>query len=169
MSYRLCWLLASGIMIPLASSQHILYDIYHCCVYSARLLVMDRETVRNMYRPIPKKIWEISASSWFYYKNKIATCFDFNDRLNDLSIWISKIHTNFVGILEINLTAFLVITLKVPKECLLLINLYWLSYIVCIVTKLQAGRSRICFPLEARGFSLIRNVHTASKPHPASY
>jgi hypothetical protein len=25
-----------------------LYDIYHCCVYSARLLMMDRGTVRNM-------------------------------------------------------------------------------------------------------------------------
>jgi hypothetical protein len=25
----------------LASSQHNLYDIYHCCVYSARLLMMD--------------------------------------------------------------------------------------------------------------------------------
>jgi len=27
MSYKLCWLLASGILIPLASSQHNLYDI----------------------------------------------------------------------------------------------------------------------------------------------
>ena len=25
-----------------------LYDIYHYCMYSARLLMMDRETVRNM-------------------------------------------------------------------------------------------------------------------------
>jgi len=25
-----------------------LYDIYHCCVYSKKLLMMDRETVRNM-------------------------------------------------------------------------------------------------------------------------
>ena len=25
-----------------------LYDIYHCCVYSEELLMMDRETVRNM-------------------------------------------------------------------------------------------------------------------------
>ena len=32
----------------LASSQHNLYDIYQCCVYSARLLMMDRETVQNM-------------------------------------------------------------------------------------------------------------------------
>ena len=38
----------SSILIPLASSQQNLYDIYHCCVYSARLLMMDRETVRNM-------------------------------------------------------------------------------------------------------------------------
>jgi len=29
----------------LANCQHKLYDIYHCCVYSARLLMMDRETV----------------------------------------------------------------------------------------------------------------------------
>ena len=25
-----------------------LYNIYHCCVYSAKLLMMDRGTVRNM-------------------------------------------------------------------------------------------------------------------------
>jgi len=31
-----------------------LYDIYHCCVYSEKLLMMDRGTVRNMYRFIPK-------------------------------------------------------------------------------------------------------------------
>jgi len=32
----------------LASSQQNLYDIYHCCVYSEKLLMMDTETVRNM-------------------------------------------------------------------------------------------------------------------------
>jgi len=25
-----------------------LYDIYHCCVYSEKLLTMDRGTVRNL-------------------------------------------------------------------------------------------------------------------------
>jgi len=25
-----------------------LYDVYHCCVYSEKLLMMDRETARNM-------------------------------------------------------------------------------------------------------------------------
>ena len=25
-----------------------LYDMYHCCVYSEKILMMDRETVRNM-------------------------------------------------------------------------------------------------------------------------
>jgi len=25
-----------------------LYDIYHCCLYSEKLLTMDRGTVRNM-------------------------------------------------------------------------------------------------------------------------
>jgi len=32
----------------LASSQRNLCDVYHCSVYSARLLMMDRETVRTM-------------------------------------------------------------------------------------------------------------------------
>jgi len=31
-----------------------LYDIYHCCVYSETLLMMDRGTVRNMWSFIPK-------------------------------------------------------------------------------------------------------------------
>jgi hypothetical protein len=31
-----------------------LYVIHHCCVYSERLLMMDRRTVRNMQSFIPK-------------------------------------------------------------------------------------------------------------------
>jgi len=31
-----------------------LYDIYHCCVYSEKILMMDRGTVRNMQSFIPK-------------------------------------------------------------------------------------------------------------------
>ena len=31
-----------------------LYDIYHCCVYSEKLLMMDRGNVQNMYSFIPK-------------------------------------------------------------------------------------------------------------------
>jgi len=31
-----------------------LYDIYHCCVYKEKLLLMDRGTVRNMKRFISK-------------------------------------------------------------------------------------------------------------------
>jgi len=36
----------SSILIPLASSQHILYVLL--CVHSAKFLMMDRETARNM-------------------------------------------------------------------------------------------------------------------------
>ena len=31
-----------------------LYDIYHCCVYSEKFLMMDRGTVRNMQNFLPK-------------------------------------------------------------------------------------------------------------------
>ena len=31
-----------------------LYDIYHCCVYSEKLLMVVRGNVRNMYSFIPK-------------------------------------------------------------------------------------------------------------------
>ena len=31
-----------------------LYDIYHCCEYSEKLLMMYRVIVRNMYSFIPK-------------------------------------------------------------------------------------------------------------------
>jgi len=42
-------MIASGILIPLVNSQHNLYDIYLLlCVCSARLMMMIRETVRNM-------------------------------------------------------------------------------------------------------------------------
>jgi len=41
MSYR-------SVLILLASCQQNLYDIYHCCANSEKLLMMDRGTVRNM-------------------------------------------------------------------------------------------------------------------------
>jgi len=31
-----------------------LYDIYHCCMYSEKLLMMDRGTVRNMQSSFQK-------------------------------------------------------------------------------------------------------------------
>ena len=52
MSYS-CWQLASRIgteLRPDAASKlstH-LYDIYHCCVYSEKLLMTDRGAARNM-------------------------------------------------------------------------------------------------------------------------
>ena len=52
MSYRFADSLQAGsgrsVLILLASCQANLYDIYHCCVYSEKLLMMDRGTVRNM-------------------------------------------------------------------------------------------------------------------------
>jgi len=42
------WNKGSSILILLASCQENLYDIYHRCVYSKELLMMDRKTVRNM-------------------------------------------------------------------------------------------------------------------------
>ena len=52
MSYRLQLQLASRIRTfrpdPARKLSANLYDIYHCCVYSEKLLMMDRETVRNI-------------------------------------------------------------------------------------------------------------------------
>jgi uncharacterized protein YcfL len=47
MSYRVYWLLASGIRMEQAASIPCMTYTY-CCVYSARLLMMDRKPVRNM-------------------------------------------------------------------------------------------------------------------------
>ena len=44
----------SSVLILLASCQANLYDIYHCCAHSEKLLMTDRGTVRNMYSFIPK-------------------------------------------------------------------------------------------------------------------
>jgi len=35
-------------LLLLTSCQQNLYDIYHCCVYSEKLLTMGRGTVRNV-------------------------------------------------------------------------------------------------------------------------
>jgi len=52
---QVCWQLGSRIRIELHSHPDParklsadLYDIYHCCVYSGKLLMMGRGTVRNM-------------------------------------------------------------------------------------------------------------------------
>jgi hypothetical protein len=42
------------------------YIIAECTVN--KLLMMDSRTVRNMWSFMTKQICEISASSWFYYK-----------------------------------------------------------------------------------------------------
>jgi len=46
MPYRFCWQLANR--IGLASCQQKLYDIYYCCVYIEKLLMMDRGTFWNI-------------------------------------------------------------------------------------------------------------------------
>ena len=41
-----------------------------CCMHSRELLMMDGKTVRNMYSYSKiKKISDIGASGWFYYRN----------------------------------------------------------------------------------------------------
>jgi len=50
---HVCWQLASRIRMELHSDSARklsanLFDIYHCCVYSEKLLMMDRGTVQNM-------------------------------------------------------------------------------------------------------------------------
>jgi len=58
MSYRFADSLRAGsgrsVLILLAILSANLYDIYHCCVYSEKPLMMDRGTVRNMLSFIPK-------------------------------------------------------------------------------------------------------------------
>jgi len=52
MSYRYVIQLVSRIRMEHPDPAHKLsanlYDIYHCCVYSEKLLMMDRGAVRNM-------------------------------------------------------------------------------------------------------------------------
>ena len=52
MSYRFVDSLRAGSLWfhpdPARKLSANLYDIYHCCVYSEKLLMMDRGTVRNM-------------------------------------------------------------------------------------------------------------------------
>jgi len=72
-----------------------LYDIYHCCVYSEKLLMMDRGTVRNMK---------------FYSKNKFEKLVHLvgfiirvrgNDVIGDtchIAVYHKKIHTYCRGV-----------------------------------------------------------------------
>jgi len=48
-SYRFADSLRAGVRPdPARKLSANLYDVYHCCVYSEKLLMMDRGTVRNM-------------------------------------------------------------------------------------------------------------------------
>ena len=51
-------------------ARKLTYTIAECTVN--KLLLMDRGTVRNVQNFIPEQICEISASSWFYYKENLA-------------------------------------------------------------------------------------------------
>jgi len=47
-----------------------LYDIHHCCVCTVKNSWWWTEELSETCRVLfQKQIWEISASSWFYYKN----------------------------------------------------------------------------------------------------
>jgi len=48
MSYRFADSLRTGAFVPARKLSANLYDIYHCCVKSEKLLMMDRRTYRNM-------------------------------------------------------------------------------------------------------------------------
>ena len=43
-----CWQFASRIRTERPDPARKLYDIYHCCMYSEKLLMMDRGAVRDM-------------------------------------------------------------------------------------------------------------------------
>ena len=50
--YTQQWFMSDRVADSLLST--ILYDIYNCCVYSGKLLMMDRGTLRNMCSFIPR-------------------------------------------------------------------------------------------------------------------
>jgi hypothetical protein len=47
---------------------YMTYSIAECTLN--KLLMMDRGTIRNMWSFMPEHICGISASSWFYYKER---------------------------------------------------------------------------------------------------
>ena len=47
MSYNYAESLRAGAFAPARRLSANLYDIYHCCVYIEKLLMMERGTVRN--------------------------------------------------------------------------------------------------------------------------
>jgi len=52
-----------------------LYDIYHCCVYSEKLLMMDRGTVRNMYNCMTYTTAVCTVKNcWWWTEELSETC-----------------------------------------------------------------------------------------------
>jgi len=63
---------------PARKLSTILYGIYHFCVYSGNLLMMDRRTVRRMYSFIPNKFGNLYHLFGFIIRtlsNNNMSCF----------------------------------------------------------------------------------------------
>jgi hypothetical protein len=56
MSYRFADSLWAGAYAPAHKLSANLYNVYHCCVYSKKLLMVNRGTIRNMQSFIPRII-----------------------------------------------------------------------------------------------------------------
>jgi len=51
-----------------------LFDMYHCCVYSEKLLMMDRGTVRNMQSFIPRITFEKLVHPFGFIIRNLTRC-----------------------------------------------------------------------------------------------
>ena len=72
---QVCWQLAIRIKHPDSARKLSanLYDIYHCCVYSENSWWWTERRSETCRVSLQEQIWEISASSWFYYKRQAVS------------------------------------------------------------------------------------------------
>ena len=75
------------VLVLLESCLHtcMTYTIAECTVN--KLLMMDRGTVQNMQSFMTKQICEITASSWFYYKESCVLNWLLPSVRNFPSVW----------------------------------------------------------------------------------
>ena len=87
MSYRFSDSLRAGACAPARKLSANLYDIYHCCVYSEKLLMMDRGTVRNMQSFNPKVKFEKLVHLVGFIIRKFVKCSYFSPSSCLIASW----------------------------------------------------------------------------------
>ena len=124
MSYRFADSLRAGsgrnsVLILLASRNCNLYDIYHCCVYSEKLPMMDTGTLGNMQSSISKNKFEklVNLVGFILTMSRPFRFVTKNLYLRPISPRCATLYTHLPGVLHSTHISQVCYTLHTSPRC----------------------------------------------------